>query len=255
MKRIFSAAALAMFIAASASAITGLEVAENVEDRDTGDTTHALVEMRLVDAGGDTKNRIIEQYGREENDLMRNVIIFHRPPSVEGTRFLTIERADREDDQWIYLPALDRVRRIAGSEGGDSFMGTDFTYDDLEGRDIEEYNYELLREERVGDWDTYVVETVPKPETDSQYSRLLQYVDKNSWIPVKIEFYDQEENLLKMNRVHRMEKVQGYWTIIENTMENVQSEHRTKLQVTNFRYNENLPEGLFTVNFLETGRP
>lgn len=255
MKRIFSAAALAMFIAASASAITGLEVAENVEDRDTGDTTHALVEMRLVDAGGDTKNRIIEQYGREENDLMRNVIIFHRPPSVEGTRFLTIERADREDDQWIYLPALDRVRRIAGSEGGDSFMGTDFTYDDLEGRDIEEYNYELLREERVGDWDTYVVETVPKPETDSQYSRLLQYVDKNSWIPVKIEFYDQEENLLKMNRVHRMEKVQGYWTIIENTMENVQSEHRTELQVTNFRYNENLPEGLFTVNFLETGRP
>lgn len=255
MKRILATTLLTFFVVASLSAITGREVAENTENRDSGDTTHALVEMRLVDAGGDTKNRIIEQYGREEDDLMRNVIIFHRPASVEGTRFLTIERADRDDDQWIYLPALDRVRRIAGGEGDDAFMGTDFTYNDLEGRDIEEYTYELLREESVGDWDTYVVETVPKPETDSQYSRLLQYVDKKSWIPVRIEFYDQDNNLLKVNRVHRMERVQGYWTIIENTMENVQTEHRTELQVTNFRYNEDLPEGLFTVNFLETGRP
>lgn len=255
MKRLFAVAMLLLFAAAPAWSITGREVAENVENREAGDTTHALVQMRLVDDGGDTKERVIEQYGREENDLMRNVIIFHRPASVEGTRFLTIERADRDDDQWIYLPGLDRVRRIAGSEGSDSFMGTDFTYDDLEGRDIEEYNYELLREEQVGDWSTHVVETVPKPETDSQYSRLVQYVDKNSWIPVKIEFYDNNNELLKENWVHRMERVQGYWTIIENTMENIQTDHRTELQVTNFRYNEDLPDGLFTVNFLETGRP
>lgn len=255
MKRTAAVTVLLFGLATLASAITGREVAENVENRNTGDTTHALVEMRLVDAGGNVKNRVIEQYGKEENDLMRNVIIFHRPASVEGTRFLTIERADRDDDQWIYLPGLGRVRRIAGSEGSDSFMGTDFTYDDLEGRDIEEYNYQLLRQEKVNDWNTYVVETLPKPETDSQYSRLVQYVDKNSWVPVKIEFYDKNDELLKENRVHRMEKVQGYWTIIENTMENVQTDHSTELQVTNFRYNEDLPEGLFTVNFLETGRP
>ncbi|MFP4408126.1 MAG: outer membrane lipoprotein-sorting protein [Spirochaetaceae bacterium] len=255
MKRLCTAAALLLVAAASTWAITGREVAENVEDRSTGDTTHALVQMRLVDAGGEAKNREIEQYGREENDLMRNVIVFHRPASVEGTRFLTIERADGDDDQWIYLPGLDRVRRIAGGEGDDAFMGTDFTYNDLEGRDIDEYEYELLREESVGEWETYVVETVPKPETDSQYSRLVQYVDKNSWVPVKIEFYDDDDELLKVNRVHRMERVQGYWTIIENTMENVQTDHRTELQVTNFRYNEELPDGLFTVNFLETGRP
>ncbi len=255
MKRLLTVGILLLAAAASAWAITGREVAENVENRDSGDTTHALVQMRLVDADGDAKDRVIEQYGREENDLMRNVIIFHRPASVEGTRFLTIEREGRDDDQWIYLPALDRVRRIAGGEGDDAFMGTDFTYNDLEGRDIEEYNYELLREEQVGDWNTYVVETEPKPETDSQYSKLVQYVDRNSWIPVKIEFYDQDGNLLKVNQVHRMERVQGYWTIIENSMENVQTEHQTELQVTNFRYNEDLPEGLFTVNFLETGRP
>jgi outer membrane lipoprotein-sorting protein len=255
MKRILATTLLTLFVVASVSAITGREVAEKTENRETGETTHALVEMRLVDVGGDTKDRIIEQYGREQNDLTRSVIIFHRPASVEGTRFLTIERAGEDDDQWIYLPGLDRVRRIAGGEGDDSFMGTDFTYNDLEGRDIEEYTYELLGEETVGDWETYVVETIPKPQTDSQYSRLIQYVDKNSWIPVKIEFYDQENDLLKENRVHRMERVQGYWTIIENTMENVQTDHRTELQVTNFRYNEDLPDGLFTVNFLETGRP
>lgn len=255
MKRLVSTTVLVLLAGTTLFAITGREVAENVENRESGDTTHSLVQMRLIDSGGTTKNRVIEQYGSEENDLMRNVIIFHQPASVEGTRFLTIERADREDDQWIYLPALDRVRRIAGGEGGDSFMGTDFTYDDLEGRDIEEYTYELLREEQVNDWETYVVEARPKEGTDSQYSRLVQYVDKNSWIPVKIEFYDQEEELLKVNTVHRMERVQGYWTIIENTMENVQAGHSTELQVTNWRYNEQLPDGLFTVNFLETGRP
>ena len=255
MKGLALVSLLVTVAATSLPAVTGREVMENVDARETGQTSHALVEMRLIDAGGDAKRRIIEQYGKEDNDLLQNVIIFHRPASVEGTRFLTIERAGRDDDQWIYLPALDRVRRIAGGEGDSSFMGTDFTYSDLEGRDIDDYSYELLREERVDDWNTYVVEAVPTESADSQYTRLVQYVDRNSWTPVLVEFYDEDGDLLKVNRVHRMERVQGYWTIIENTMENVQTDHRTELQVTNFRYNEDLPDGLFTVNFLETGRP
>ncbi len=237
------------------TAITGREVAENADNRDVGTTTHALVEMRLVDSSGQTKHRIVEQYGKEQGELSSNVIIFHRPASVEGTRFLTIERADRQDDQWIYLPALGRVRRIAGSEGGDSFMGTDFSYDDLKGWDLEDFSYELLREERVGQWNTYVVEATPLPEADVAYSRVVHYVDRRSWIPVKMELYGRDGQPTKVNRVRRIERVQGYWTIIENTMENVRTGHRTELRVTNFAYNENLPTGLFTVNFLETGRP
>ena len=238
-----------------AMALSGREIVENTDNRDTGETTHAMVEMRLINAAGETRTRTVEQFGKDTPEGMRNVIVFHRPASVEGTRFLTIENKDRDNDQWIFLPGLGRVRRISGGEGGDSFMGTDFTYDDLAGRDIDDYRYELIREERVDRWDTYVVESVPAPGVDSQYGRIVQYVDRVSWIPVKIELYDHGNELWKINRVHRMERVQGYWTIIENTMENVRTGHRTELQVRNFRYNREIPDGVFTVNFLETGRP
>ncbi len=238
-----------------ALALTGREVAENVENRDVGDTTHALIEMVLVDADGDAKSRIIEQYGREANGLSSNVIVFHRPASVEGTRFLSIERSGRDDDQWIYLPALGRVRRIAGSEGGNSFMGTDFSYDDLKGWAIDDFSYELLRREQVGSWNTYVVEATPLPASDVSYSRIVHFVDPESWIPVRIELFGEDGELSKVNRVGRIETVQGYPTIIENTMENVRTGHRTELRITNFAYNESLPDGLFSVDFLETGRP
>lgn len=239
-----------------AAAITGREIMENVEDRDSGDTTHALVGMRLTDRNGQVSERVIEQYGLETaDDLIRNVIIFHRPASVEGTRFLTIENADRDDDQWIYLPALQRVRRIAASEGDSSFMGTDFTYDDLSPIELDDYSYELLREETFDGRPTYVVEMYPIDPDDSNYSRTIHWVDAERWVSLKIEFYDDSNDLLKTNLVTRMESVQGYWTIINNTMENIQTGHKTELFVQRFVYNESVPEGLFTRRFLETGRP
>ena len=134
-------------------------------------------------------------------------------------------------------------------------MGTDFTYDDLGSRDIDAYSYELLREDTFQGRPVYVVETVPNTPDDSQYSRLVQWVDRERWLPLKIELYDKDGDLLKVNSVSRVERVQGYWTIINNTMENVQTGHRTELAIQRFVYGENLPDGLFTTNFLETGRP
>ena len=243
-------------VTAPAWSITGREIAENVEDRPSGDTTHALVNMRLTDRNGNQSTRTIEQYGRETGEgLVRNVIIFHEPASVAGTRFLTIENDGRDDDQWIYLPALQRVRRIAASEGDSSFMGTDFTYDDLQSRDLDEFSYELLREEELDGRPTYVVETVANDPDDSAYSRTVQWIDRERWLPIKSEFYDMDNELLKVNMVSRVEQVQGYWTPINTTMENVQTGHKTELAVRRFVYDENLPDGLFTTNFLETGRP
>jgi len=245
-----------LLVAMNLAAITGREVAENVEDRPMGDTTHALLGMRLTDSNGQVSERVIEQYGLETNEgLLRNVIIFHRPASVEGTRFLTIENEDRDDDQWIYLPALQRVRRIAASESDSSFMGTDFTYEDLQSRSIDDYTYELLREETFDGRPCYVVEARAIDPADSSYSRSVQWVDAERWIPLKIELYDDRDRLLKVNTVTRLERVQGYWTIINNRMENVQTGHKTELFVQRWVYDEALPEGLFTRRFLETGRP
>mgnify|MGYP006272009983 CR=1 FL=1 len=258
MKRtagIVAAAALAALVTSHAFAIDGREVAENVENRDQGDTQHSLVNMDLTDAQGNTKRRIIEQWSMEgQNELTRMVIVFHRPASVEGTRFLVVENQKRDDDQWIYLPALDRVRRIAASEGDQSFMGTDFTYDDLQTRDVDEDTHTLVREERFNGRDCYVVESVPKNPDDSQYSKRIQWVAKDIWMPLKMELYDKNGELLKVSTMETIERVQGYWTPMENVMENVQTGHRTRLAVQKIRYNEDLNPDLFSTNFLRTGR-
>lgn len=249
------AAAFALLAAGSLSAITGEEIARNVTNRDTGETGHSLINMDLTDAQGNTKSRIIEEWSMEgEDDLNRLVIVFHRPASVQGTRFLVVENEDRDDDQWIYLPALDRVRRIAASEGDQSFMGTDFTYDDLETREVDEDTHELLREETFAGRETYVVESVPKDPSSSQYSRRIQWVAKDIWVPLKVEFYDADDELLKTLTVEELEEVQGIWTPMTSVMENVQSGHSTRLEVEQTRYNENLNPSLFSTNFLRTGR-
>jgi len=241
---------------ASAAAITGREVMEEANDQDMGRTNHALIEMRLIDDDGDESNRVIEQYGKELADgVSGSVMIFHSPASVEGTRFLTIANDAGADDQWIYLPALRRVRRIASSERDSEFMGTDFTYSDLAGGDMDDATYRLIREESIDGEATYVVESIPTRDSNSNYSRLIQWVSKEKWLPIRVEFYDHDGELLKINTMTRVELVQGRWTVIANEMLNVQTGHSTVILMQRFVYDEQLPDSLFSTNFLRTGRP
>lgn len=236
-------------------ALDGREIAQRVYDRDTGETTHSLVQMVLLESGGDTSTRTVENWIRDPAEgTSSSVVVFHEPAAVKNTRFLTIENKNRDDDQWIFLPGLGRVRRIAASEGDSSFMGTDFTYDDMQSREVDEDSHTLLREEKMDDYDCYVLESVPK-ESSPQYSKRIQWIAKDSWIPVKIELYDSDGALQKVLTVKRLEKVQGFWTIIDTTMTNVQTGHSTALNIKKLVYNQDVPEGLFTVNFLRTGRP
>ncbi|MCF7915967.1 MAG: outer membrane lipoprotein-sorting protein [Spirochaetaceae bacterium] len=249
-------AALLFLPAAGLFAITGEEVAQNVYNRDTGQTMHSLAELNLIESDGKTSNRLIENWTRDpENGTGASVIAFHKPASVQNTRFLTVENENGSDDQWIYLPGLGRVRRIAASEGDSSFMGTDFTYDDMQTREVDEDSHTILREEQAGGRDCYVVESVPKDPSDSQYSKRIQWIAKDIWVPMKVDFYDQDGKLLKTLTVERLEKVQGIWTTINTTIENHQTGHATELNVQKLVYNEELPDNLFTTNFLRTGRP
>ena len=236
--------------------LDGSQIIQNVYDLATGNTSHSLIEMKLIDKDGEIHGRVVETWSIESNEgTTSSVIVFHAPASVKNTRFLTIENRNRDDDQWIYIPAMDRVRRVAASEGDSPFMGTDFTYNDMQSREVYEDNHTLLREEKFEDWNCYVVESIPKDTSDSQYSRRIQWIIPETWVPVKQELYDREDQILKVMTVRRIEKVQGFWTTIETTMENVQTGHSTELNIKKLVYNQDIPEGLFTVNFLQAGRP
>ncbi len=238
-------------------ALTGREIAENVENRPDGSSSHTLVQMKLIDKNGLENTRIIEEYSMDTSDgLGRVVMVFHSPASVKNTRFLVLEnQGNKDDDKWIFLPALQRVRRIAASEGDQSFMGTDFSYDDMSSLDIDDYTYTLLTEERLGDLDCYVVEAVPVDPDDNQYSRLVTWVEKNNWVNRKVEMYDKKGSLLKILEVKQVESVQGYETPIMTKMTNVQDNHSTELTVQKVQYDESYPDGLFSTRFLQSGRP
>lgn len=240
-----------------AFAIDGKEVMTQVYDRQKPDFTKAAVQMTLTDKNGTKEVRNVGEYGRCRDNLSDAVMIFFSPASVKDTRFLQKENKAADDDKWIYLPALRTTRRVASSEGDKAFVGTDFTYDDISTREVEEDTHELLKEsENKNGFDCYVVKSTPVDKND-QYLYRISWVDKKTLIPVFIEMYDKKGNLQKTNEVKSIEQKTGNRTYnipMENFMTNLQTGHSTSLKIVNITVDQPLADGYFSPNFLNTGR-
>lgn len=245
-------------------AMDGKTIHQKMKDRDQGTSMHAVMKMTLIDASGDTKDRVIENWTMKydkENDLTESVMEFKSPSSVKGTRFLQIQQKDRDDDQWIFLPALGRVRRIAASEGNASFMGSDFTYDDMQLEGSENSQHTLLREEKYGHYDCYVLEST-SVDKDASYAKLISWIAKDYYIPLKIEFYNKESDKLEkvMTIDGDIERINGIATVFTTRMKNIKDDHQTVLEVMRnnngapyVEYNTNINPARFTQNYLQTG--
>jgi hypothetical protein len=237
-------------------ALTAEEIARKVYNSEAQRTMHSLVKMDLIDKDGTVSTRYVEQWSyKYEGELEKNIIVFHAPASIKGTRFLQVEYRDRDDDQWIYLPALKNVRRIAAQEGGKSFMGTDFSYDDMKRHKVEDYHHELLGEEKLDGYDCYVLRLWARDPSDSDYAYLLRWIPKDIWVPIKAEMYDKKGELEKVGVSRNLKQVKGYWTALYTEMKNVKTEHRTAIEFKKLAYDEEINQGLFTTQFLKTGRP
>ncbi|MFP4021973.1 MAG: outer membrane lipoprotein-sorting protein [Halanaerobium sp.] len=267
--KIISICLLTLFIVGSlnmtAAAVDGREVMERVDERETGESRHALMGMDLIDADGDVRPRVLEVWSQkadQKKDLDNTVMVFHEPSSVKNTRFLQKENDGEDDDQWIYLPDLGRVRRISGGQGEDSFMGSDFTYDDMKSREIDDFEYELLEEDEYNGYETYVVEAIPKNPEEEQYAKTINWITKEHYVPVKVEMYDKDsKELYKEMRVEsEIEKIDGIWSVFSTVMEDLESGHKTNLYVKErdnnylLEYNVDINDKRFTQQFLETGR-
>jgi len=165
---------------------------------------------------------------------------------VRGTGFLIWEHKGKDDDQWLYLPAFKKVRRISSKEKEKSFMGTDFSYEDLGSHNLDDYNYTLLKSETFDDQDCYVVESVPKPGKKKSYKKTITWIRKDIFLAIRIDFYDKKGKFLKRLHATNIEKIDGIWTVKVMEMENVQRKHRTILELENVRYNIGLKKHFFT---------
>ena len=254
MKRFTLVAAL-LVAAAQMNAQTGRDIIQRVKDRPDGNTRYAEMQLTLVKKNGDKRERKMVSWAMDEGKDTKKIMFFTYPGDVKGTGFLTwdYDQTGKEDDKWLYLPAMKKTRRISGSSSKtDYFMGTDFTYDDMGGRNVDDDTHKLLREETRDGHKCWVVESVPKDAREI-YSRKLAWIRQDCDTAVYVEFYDKLDKLHRVMTVQDVQKVQGFWTVMKMEMKNVQNGHSTQITVTGPKYDIAVDKSLFTVAKLEKG--
>ncbi len=232
---------------------TGHEVMEKVYHNPTGDDMQSELTMTLINARGERRTRELKQFIKTEDDVEKKIMFFLSPADVRNTSFMNFSYTDgSDDDQWIYLPALRRVRRISSDDKSDYFMGSDFTYDDLGERHPNEDEHVLIKEETIDGHDCYVVESTPK-DSSYMYSKTVTWVMKDSYLGLKREFYDRNGDLLKVLSIKEFDQIDGFWTILETEMHNVQRNHRTVMSIKDVEYNTGIPDSQFTERMMTRG--
>ena len=180
-------------------------------------------------------------------------MFFLAPSDVKNTSFLSYSYADgRSDDQWIYLPALNRVKRVASDKKNDSFMGSDFTYDDMGTRHPSADTHKVIRTETIDGRKCLVVESIPK-EAKPTYAKTLAWVVENEWIGLKKEFYLPNGKVGKKLEIDSYEKTDGVWVITDMTMSNVDKNSSTRIQMLDVTFNNDLKDSVFTERQMKIG--
>jgi outer membrane lipoprotein-sorting protein len=241
---------------ADPAADKGLQIAKEADLHADGfgDFT-AEMEMVLKNRQGDSNTRYIRILGLEvKGDGDKSLSIFDEPADVKGTAMLTYSHKTEPDDQWLYLPALKRVKRISSNNKSGPYMGSEFAYEDIASQEVEKYNYKYLRDESLNGVDCFVVERYPVDE-NSGYKRQLVWIDKAEYRPLKMEFYDRKDSLLKTLISSGYKKyLEHHWRPNEMFMENHQTGKTTKIVWKNYRFRTGLSERDFQVDDLKRAR-
>ncbi|GAB4534520.1 MAG: outer membrane lipoprotein-sorting protein [Thermodesulfovibrionia bacterium] len=213
----------------------------------------ARVVMRLITKGDQERIRELtmlrKNYG-EPGGVQKFFMYFFQPADVKDMTFMVYKYPARDDDRWLFVPSINMVRRIAAQDKRSSFVGSDFTYEDVSGRDIEDDTHELIKEEKVGERDCYVIKSIPRAK-DMDYSYKLSWIDKANFLPLKEEYYDRKGELYKVFTADEIKSVKGFPTVTKRTMKNLQSGHRTEVIFTKVDYNIGIEDSLFSERFLK----
>ncbi|MHA1536572.1 MAG: outer membrane lipoprotein-sorting protein [Alphaproteobacteria bacterium] len=234
----------------------GLAIAKEADRRDTGwGDWRAEVEMILKNAQGQTSQRKMKMSSLEfPSDGDKTIIVFDWPKDIDGTALLTYTHKTGDDDQWLFLPALKRIKRISSSNKSGSFVGSEFSYEDLSSQEVEKYKYKYLRDEKCGSLTCYVSERIPVDE-NSGYTKQIVWTDKGEYRVQKIVFYDRKSSKLKTLVFTGYKQYLGkFWRAATLTMVNHQSGKSTVLAWKNYKFRTGLKNRDFTRNSLKRAR-
>lgn len=248
-------------LADAEKALTGRQIMDLADARDDGDRSSSDLKMVLIDKRGGQRNRTIRSFRMDKGEDSYSIMFFLDPADVKDTGFLTYDYddPDRDDDQWLYLPALKKTKRIASGDKSGSFMGSDFTYADMTDRHLDSYDYKLLEETEVYGHPVWVVEAIPNTEEEIEetgYTKQIVFVRKDNYVIVRAKSWLKKGGRNKYLDVKKLEKIDGIWTPTEmhmTTKKGSKTLHKTILLSENVKYNQEMNEDDFSVRHLEKG--
>lgn len=230
----------------------GLAIAKRTDSANEGFSSDiSEVEMILINAYGDKVERKMSIHtleGKKDGD--KSVVAFSWPADVNGTKLLTWTHKKSNDDQWLYLPALKRIKRISSRNKAGSFMGSEFAYEDMSSQEIQKYTYKFIEEAEIDGRKCWKSERYPTDKR-SGYSRQVVWTDQEYMNPLKIEYYDRKNELLKVGTFKNYKKFDTYWRVSIIEMHNKQTKKRSILSWKTRKLGEDLDEEDFESEALE----
>jgi len=238
---------------------TADEIMQRVEDRDDGDDLTQKIHQKLIDRRGGVRERFMISLRKDYGKDQKSISYFLKPANIRDTALLTYDYdgTARDDDQWLYLPALKKVRRISSSDRGDYFMGTDFTFEDIKQTpELEDYSWSLVGSETIDGFDCWVVQGIPNNDELKKnlgYSKTVSFVRKDIHMTIRSDYWDRKGQELKHFRMIAVEQIDGIWTATGMLMENVQTGHKTEMQFSEHQYNRGVSDRSFSERMLKRG--
>jgi len=243
-------------------ALNGREIMEKVNARDTGDRSITEMEMILIDKKGNKRVRKLKTFGLEKGKDSLSLMFFLSPADVRNTGFLTFDydESGKDDDQWLFLPALRKTKRIAAGDKSGSFMGSDLNYSDMTSSDLNLYEYTLMKETEVKGQKVWQIKAVPKTKAEAEksgYNKSVVFIRQDNYVMIRGVRWVHKKKRNKYLDVRKLEKIDGIWISTElhvTTKSGKKTLHKTILKQKNVHFNQDeVNEDLFSIRRLEKG--
>jgi hypothetical protein len=263
---VYFLAALSLLVVTNSGLATGQPpearwIMEQVDSRDDGDNMIVDSVMTLIDKNGKERRREMKIFSKDKGRDSLRLQFFLAPADVKDTGFLTYDyySGELDDDQWLYLPDLRKTKRIATSDKSSSFMGSDFSYADMTRRVLDEWTYKLLKEDRVGEHNVWIIEAMPVSKAVEDrygFKKSILFIRQDIFMEIRAIHVLQEGKKVKYMEVTELEEIDGIWVAAERRMKTTRNKktlHRTVLEWDNVKFNQPLEESFFSVRQLEKG--
>ena len=243
-------------------ALTGREIMEKVNARDTGDRSITEMEMILINKKGKKRVRKLKTFGLEKGKKSLSLMFFLSPADVRNTGFLTFDydESGKDDDQWLFLPALRKTKRIAAGDKSGSFMGSDLNYSDMTSPDLDLYDYTLMKETEVKGQKVWQIKAVPKTKAEAKksgYSKSVVFIRQDNYVMIRGVRWVHKKKRNKYLDVRKLDKIDGIWVSTEmhvTTKSGKKILHKTIMKQKNIHFNQDeVNEDLFSIRRLEKG--